>query len=117
METTKKRSLAEILAEKKALQETKKLVIQEEPIAEICNTSALDLPKEIEEKKETFSLHISLNKEQLLARQLAFNGKSFVLTGAAGTGKTSLPLYSIFLFISVITATLLLNITLSPNAT
>lgn len=40
-------------------------------------------------KTETFSLSISLNKEQLLAKELAFTGKSFVLTGAAGTGKTT----------------------------
>jgi exodeoxyribonuclease V alpha subunit len=38
---------------------------------------------------ETFSLSISLNKEQLLAKDLAFNGKSFCLIGAAGTGKTT----------------------------
>ena len=38
---------------------------------------------------ETFSLSISLNKEQLLAKDLAFSGKSFCLIGAAGTGKTT----------------------------
>jgi flagellar biosynthesis GTPase FlhF len=41
------------------------------------------------QKQETFSLSITLNKEQLLAKELAFTGKSFVLTGAAGTGKTT----------------------------
>jgi len=41
------------------------------------------------EKQETFALNISLNKEQLLAKELAFAGKSFCLTGAAGTGKTT----------------------------
>jgi exodeoxyribonuclease V alpha subunit len=43
----------------------------------------------VEKKKETFSLDIKLNKEQLLAKELAFNGKSFCLVGAAGTGKTT----------------------------
>lgn len=42
-----------------------------------------------QQKQETFSLSIVLNKEQLLAKELAFTGKSFVLTGAAGTGKTT----------------------------
>jgi len=43
----------------------------------------------VPQKQETFSLSIVLNKEQLLAKELAFTGKSFVLTGAAGTGKTT----------------------------
>ena len=38
---------------------------------------------------ETFSLSVELNSQQLLAKELAFTGKSFVLTGAAGTGKTT----------------------------
>jgi exodeoxyribonuclease V alpha subunit len=38
---------------------------------------------------ETFSLSVVLNADQLLAKELAFKGKSFVLTGAAGTGKTT----------------------------
>lgn len=42
-----------------------------------------------EEYKGAFSLSISLNKEQLLAKELAFAGKSFCLVGAAGTGKTT----------------------------
>lgn len=45
--------------------------------------------KEEEKKEETFSLSISLNQEQILAKELAFSGKSFCLTGAAGTGKTT----------------------------
>src|SRR3989338_4729320 len=50
--------------------------------------------KEIEQKEEeaytgAFSLSIQLNKEQLLAKELAFSGKSFCLVGAAGTGKTT----------------------------
>ena len=41
------------------------------------------------EYKGAFSLDISLNKEQLLAKEMAFAGKSFCLIGAAGTGKTT----------------------------
>lgn len=37
----------------------------------------------------TFSLDISLNEKQNLAKDMAFNGKSFCLIGAAGTGKTT----------------------------
>lgn len=40
-------------------------------------------------KKEQFALDIVLNEKQLLAKELAFAGTSFVLTGAAGTGKTA----------------------------
>lgn len=43
----------------------------------------------VKQEHETFSLNITLNKEQQLAKELAFSGKSFVLTGAAGTGKTT----------------------------
>lgn len=39
--------------------------------------------------KETFSLAIELNAQQTLAADYASNGKCFVLTGAAGTGKTT----------------------------
>lgn len=46
-------------------------------------------PIEAEAPDETFSLSIVLNAEQQLAKELAFTGKSFVLTGAAGTGKTT----------------------------
>ncbi len=83
---TNKRSLAEILAEKKAFAAaTKEASLLKEPsiIEEAIKES---FP---EEKHETFSLSISLNKEQLLAKELAFAGKTFCLTGAAGTGKTT----------------------------
>lgn len=36
-----------------------------------------------------FSLSITLNIKQLLAKELAFAGKSFCMVGAAGTGKTT----------------------------
>lgn len=87
-----KRSLAEILAEKKALAAATKE-------ASLLNTTSLvltphkdqdqDQNNKEEEKHETFSLSITLNKEQLLAKELAFAGKTFCLTGAAGTGKTT----------------------------
>lgn len=38
---------------------------------------------------ESFSLNITLNEKQLVAKQLAFQGKSFCLIGPAGTGKTT----------------------------
>jgi exodeoxyribonuclease V alpha subunit len=41
------------------------------------------------EKKVTFDLTIQLNEKQLEAVELAKKGKSFVLTGSAGTGKTT----------------------------
>jgi flagellar biosynthesis GTPase FlhF len=42
-----------------------------------------------EDSNETFSLSIKLNKEQQLAAEYAAANKCFVLTGAAGTGKTT----------------------------
>lgn len=39
--------------------------------------------------QQTFSLSIALNERQLMARDMALSGKSFVLIGAAGTGKTT----------------------------
>lgn len=50
------------------------------PVAEIL---------EQEEYKGAFSLSIELNSQQLLAKDMAFAGKSFCLVGAAGTGKTT----------------------------
>lgn len=55
-----------------------------------------DLPKSTDDtardetkKHETFALNITLNQKQQLAAEFAENGKCFVLTGAAGTGKTT----------------------------
>ena len=47
------------------------------------------LANENSSKSKTFSLDIILNKQQQLAKELAFAGKSFTLIGAAGTGKTT----------------------------
>jgi len=40
-------------------------------------------------KQESFSLNITLNERQQAAANLAYQGKSFVLTGPAGSGKTT----------------------------
>lgn len=47
------------------------------------------ITEEVLQKDKTFSLNITLNKEQEFANELAFAGKTFVITGAAGTGKTT----------------------------
>lgn len=39
--------------------------------------------------QESFSLSVTLNEKQLAAKEMAFQGKSFCLIGAAGTGKTT----------------------------
>lgn len=39
--------------------------------------------------QESFSLNITLNEKQLIAKDYAFQGKSFCLIGPAGTGKTT----------------------------
>jgi ATP-dependent exoDNAse (exonuclease V) alpha subunit len=93
------KSLKEILEEKRLLAQRAKEEVEEQMRIEIeastqCNEEGF-IGEEKEEqnlsegKKETFSLSITLNKEQLLAKELAFAGKSFCLTGAAGTGKTT----------------------------
>lgn len=68
-----------------AVEEAKQNKEEAENLKPLESTPALPL----ESPKETFSLSIVLNKDQLLAKELAFTGKSFVLTGAAGTGKTT----------------------------
>ncbi len=64
---------------------------KKEPSIEEISENLLPLPLITLEEPiaETFSLSIVLNKEQQLAKELAFTGKSFVLTGPAGTGKTT----------------------------
>ena len=66
------------------------------PAQEIVQASAdsvkdqtIQIPKEFDAKGESFSLNITLNSQQLAAKELAFQGMSFVLTGAAGSGKTT----------------------------
>jgi ATP-dependent exoDNAse (exonuclease V) alpha subunit len=40
-------------------------------------------------KQESFALNIVLNPKQLIAKEMAMQGKSYCLIGAAGTGKTT----------------------------
>ena len=67
----------------------------ESPIPKVMIVSMLP-PKESstsetekEEKKESFSLSVEYDSDQLNAIELAKSGKSFVLIGAAGSGKTT----------------------------
>ena len=110
----KQRTLKEILeAAKQAKQQTDSTGTQASPKVEeaAAGPDTLDsteqpsiIPASVEEvaenllplialqpeaPSETFSLSIVLNKEQQLAKELAFTGKSFVLAGPAGTGKTT----------------------------
>jgi len=128
--TTNKRSLADIIAEKRALAaaqaealieaegpimptatlEDKTIISTPSPLIKPSLADILNSKKKLEvaipsiekapslgeenyevtaKKAETFSLSIKLNSQQLLAKELAFNGKSFCLVGAAGTGKTT----------------------------
>ena len=57
--------------------------------AMIEEDSQLHIPTPIIKDTSTFSLDITLNANQLLAKDLALSGKSFCLIGAAGTGKTT----------------------------
>lgn len=109
----KKRSLADILAEKAQAAKTAntantigsntqavapKITLLPAMPSLPSTPSPVEDREEIEDKEETeetenagetFSLSISLNEQQILARDFAFSGKNFVLTGAAGTGKTT----------------------------
>jgi len=58
---------------------------QDKVSAEKLAAEASHLPK----KHQAFSLDIKLNEQQELGVTYALSGKSFVLTGAAGTGKTT----------------------------
>lgn len=77
-----KKTLAEILAEKSAPKTGELGVSLTAPVA-----PTTEPPKEV--KKESFATDIVLNKEQASVIEMALSGKSFVVTGAAGTGKTT----------------------------
>lgn len=62
---------------------------QDKEFAPVPANSLQDIETRSEKSKETFSLSIQLNAKQTLAAEFAENGQSFVLTGAAGTGKTT----------------------------
>ena len=83
-----KLSIKDILAKKHSSPSTFVHEVGKE-IPSVIIPSSVPQYIEKEKKAETFSLSIKLNKEQLLAKELAFNGKSFCLVGAAGTGKTT----------------------------
>jgi len=87
IKTEAKKSLKEIMAERLNRTEKKEdSLIQNNPAIKLLSTEE---KKEEPKKHETFSLSIELNEKQLLAKELAFQGKSFCLVGAAGTGKTT----------------------------
>lgn len=103
-EIEKPRSFKEIMEQKRLLAKIKAEAFTEEnlaPIAEIIQApthfetasyhpNEIDLIEEAKTgKQESFSLNIVLNQKQLAAKEMAFNGKSFNLIGAAGTGKTT----------------------------
>lgn len=73
-----KLTLKELLEQKK----------QKNLSAEVKLNPTISLIKE-EKKFESFALSIELNEKQLLAKELAFAGKSFCLVGPAGSGKTT----------------------------
>lgn len=79
-----RRTLKEILAAKKA--ETSERSEALDTKQSIPSTLASTIPVST---KESFSLSVALNAQQLMAVDLAFAGKSFCLIGAAGTGKTT----------------------------
>jgi ATP-dependent exoDNAse (exonuclease V) alpha subunit len=79
------RTLAEVIAARhKEKEQIPSVIVPSSTLQSAVSTEA-----EYKKEKETFSLNIKLNKEQLLAKELAFSGKSFCLVGAAGTGKTT----------------------------
>lgn len=88
---SKKPSLAELLAAKRLSDEpTEQLPsLRETPCKDTGITKHRDEDEEKASYKGTFSLDIELNPKQLMAKEYTFAGKSFVLTGAAGTGKTT----------------------------
>lgn len=86
-------SLRDIIAAKKLasaplpfLQPIKEIT-EEEIIEGFIGEETLEV--ETKQKEKTFALNIILNEKQQLAKELAFAGKTFCLTGAAGTGKTT----------------------------
>lgn len=103
----KTRSFADILATKKLVDRAREenLSFTEEitpqpdranpdaiisiPIDEITNIETEQRNREILGIQESFALNITLNEDQLAAKEMAYAGKSFCLIGAAGTGKTT----------------------------
>lgn len=85
-----RRTLAEILAEKALLSAAPiKLITPADEIRENLLELPLEELDEVQEYSGAFALNLTLNSQQLLAKEMAFAGKSFCLIGAAGTGKTT----------------------------
>lgn len=82
------KSLKEIIAEKKALAAIKAEGSVEQPLS-VLSILTEETEEEEKQSNKTFALNIILNDKQQLAKELAFAGKTFCLTGAAGTGKTT----------------------------
>lgn len=78
------------LKAKQAKTEIKEHIVTEQPAEHINEPIILPSPSErATPANEQFALSIVLNKKQQLGVEFAKSGKSFVLTGKAGTGKTT----------------------------
>lgn len=90
MNTRIKPSLKEILAARRLAAEPTNLLPSLDGLAESPKAENQEESQSIVSSYEgAFSLAIELNQKQLMAKEFTFAGKSFVLTGAAGTGKTT----------------------------
>lgn len=98
----KPRSLAEIIAAKKAAALAASLTGEPDSILNSTYQAPIEQAQatvnELQEgtvdatsksKQESFALNITLNKKQILAQEMAMAGKSFCLIGPAGCGKTT----------------------------
>lgn len=63
--------------------------ISDEAVAKAYQDEMVDLDNGVDATNESFSLNITLNARQLVAKEFALAGKNFALIGAAGTGKTT----------------------------
>lgn len=86
-----KLSFSDLVAANKAKSEQRELDAMAPHQAEAPAEKSLSVGTTVsaDGKQESFSLDIVLNEKQIAASNIAFAGKDFVLTGAAGTGKTT----------------------------
>lgn len=88
--TSTKEAIVSSMKEQDLEEQQKQLSTEGMPPAQVAELLAEREENKINSVgKETFSLSITLNPMQLLAKEMAFSGKSFCLIGAAGTGKTT----------------------------
>lgn len=94
----KPKSLAEILAAKKAASQVQSMAAEStihvssasiDSQADQATAFADEIQPEVHGSTETFSLAIDLNPDQIRASDLALAGQTYCLIGAAGTGKTT----------------------------